>query len=111
MGHIDTNNLHITVTDFHKKYSQSNDFFWLHINIRSINKYFEKLEDLLVELGKPPDIIAISETKLQTKLNFYLNGYNFKQNNSSTTAGGVGMFIKNFINYTITDEYNLNYFG
>ena len=66
---------------------------------------------MLVELGKLPDIIAISETKLQAKFNFCLNGYNFIQNNSSTKAGGVGMFIKNHINYTVTDEYNLNYFG
>ena len=66
---------------------------------------------MLVELGKLPDIIAISETKLQTKFNLCLNGYNFIQNNSSTKAGGVGMFIKNHINYTVTDEYNLNYFG
>ena len=52
MGHIDTIHLHITVNDFHKKYAQSNDFFWLHINLRSINKYFEKLEELLVGYSK-----------------------------------------------------------
>ena len=41
-----------------------------------------------------PDIIAISETKLHSKFCFYLEGYNFIQQNSSTKAGGVGMFIK-----------------
>ena len=66
---------------------------------------------MLVEFSKLQDIIATFETKLQTKFNFYLNEYNFIQNNSSTKAGGVGMFIKNHINYTVTDEYNLNYFG
>ena len=111
MGLIDTDNSYITVNDFLNKYAQSNDFFLLPINIRSINKNLERLEELLIELGKLPDIIAISETKLQTKFNFCLNGYNFIQNNSSTRAGGVGMFIKNHINYTVTDEYNLNYFG
>ena len=111
MGLIDTDNSYITVNDFQNKYAQSNDFFLLHINIQSINKNLERLEELLVELGKLPDIIAISETKLQAKFNFCLNGYNFIQNNSSTKAGGVGMFIKNHINYTVTDEYNLNYFG
>ena len=111
MGLIDTDNSYITVNDFQNKYAQSNDFFLLHINIRSINKNLERLEELLVELGKLPDIIAISETKLQAKFNFCLNGYNFIQNNSSTKAGGVGMFIKNHMNYTVTDEYNLNYFG
>ena len=111
MGLIDTDNSYITVNDFQNKYAQSNDFFLLHINIRSINKNLERLEELLVELGKLPDIIAISETKLQAKFNFCLNGYNFIQNNSSTKAGGVGMFIKNHINYTVTDEYNLNCFG
>ena len=37
----------------------------LHINIQSINKNLERIKDLLVELGKLPDIIAISETKLK----------------------------------------------
>ena len=41
-----------------------------------------------------PDIIAISETKLHSKFCFYLEGYDFIQQNSSTKAGGVGMFIK-----------------
>ena len=43
MGLIDTDNSYITVNDFQNKYAQSNDFFLLHINIRSINKNLERL--------------------------------------------------------------------
>ena len=107
---IDTDNSYITVNDFQNKYAQSNESFLLHINIRSINKNLERLEELLVKLGKLPDIIAISETKLQTKFNFCLNGYNFIQNNSFTNWWSRNVY-KNHINYTVTDEYNLNYFG
>ena len=107
MGHIETHNSYITVNDFHKQYTQSDNFFLLHINIKNLNKNFEKFEEWLVELDKLPDITAISETKL----NFCLNGYNFIQNNSSTKAGQVRMFIKKSINYTVTDKCNLNCFG
>jgi len=37
--------------------------------VRSLNKNFDKLDELLLDLGKIPELIAISETKLQTKFN------------------------------------------
>ena len=80
----------------------------LHVNIRSLNKNFEKLEDLLTQISNLPDIIAISKTKLNNKLNFGLHGYNFIQNNSKTKAGGVGMFIKENINYNLSKFPQLN---
>ena len=83
-------------------------FFMLDVNIRSLNKNFEKLEDLLTQISKLPDIIAISETKLNNKLNFNLQGYNFIQNNSKTKAGGVGMFIKENINSNLSKFPQLN---
>ena len=80
----------------------------LHVNIRSLNKNFEKLEDILTQIPKLPDIIAISETKFNNKLTFHLQGYNFIQNNSKTKAGGVGMFIKENISYNLSKFPQLN---
>ena len=77
-------NSYITPENFHKQHGTSNDFFVLHINTRS-----EKLEKIVIQLGKLPEIIAISETKLQPEFKMQLQGYNFIQNNSNTNAGGV----------------------
>jgi len=59
---------------------------------------------LLLDIGKTPEIIAISETKLQTKFNTYLPGYSFIQNDSETNAGGVGLFIKDILNFTVIEN-------
>ena len=77
-------NSYITPENFHTQHGASNDFFVLHINTRS-----EKLEKIVIQLGKLPEIIAISETKLQPEFKMQLQGYNFIQNNSNANAGGV----------------------
>ena len=70
-------NSYITPEKFHKEHGTTYDFFMLHVNIRSLNKNLEKLEEFLTQLGKLPEIIAISETKLQTEFEMQLQGYSF----------------------------------
>jgi len=60
-------------------------------------KNFGRLEKLLVELGKKPDLIVISETKLQSKFNYFIPGYSFVQSNSITSGRGLGFLIKDTI--------------
>ena len=94
LGHLcDFPSSYITPKNFHKDHGTTNDFFMLHTNTRSSNKNFKKLEEFVTQLGKSPEIIAISETKPHTEFKLQLQGYNFFQNNSNTNAGGVGMFI------------------
>jgi len=81
--------------------ANNNDFSLIHINIPSLNNNFEKLEELLLDLGKILKLIAISETKLQTKFNSYILRYNFIQNDSKTNSSGVGLFIKDTLNFAI----------
>ena len=59
-------------------------------------------------LGKMPEIIAISETKLNSNLKTFLPRYTFIH---PTDAGGVGMFIKDTLSYKTTTEYQLNIMG
>ena len=66
----------------------------LHCNIVNLNKNINKLEELLMQISCKPNILCISETKLRGQ-NSHLPGYNFIQSDSSTNAGGVGMFIDN----------------
>ena len=58
-----------------------------------------------------PEIIAISETKLNSNLNTFLPGYTFIPNNFTTNASGVGVFIKDTLGYKTGTEYQLNIMG
>ena len=73
----------------------SNDLSLLHCNIRSLYKNIDKLEEIVTPCSKPPDITALSETRIkETSIIATLPGYNFISENSQTQAGGVGDYIK-----------------
>ena len=44
-----------------------NGFSMLHLNMRSLPKNLSLLEDLITTVKEPPEIIAISETKLKPR--------------------------------------------
>ena len=58
-----------------------------------------------------PDIIAISESKLNNNSNcndIQLHGYTFVNKNSLTQAGGVGIYVKINLIYKIRSDLNLH---
>ena len=63
---------YLSVQDFHDKYANCKDFFILYLNMHSLYKNFEKLQELLTQFNEMPDIIAISETKLFTNMTIHL---------------------------------------
>ena len=75
----------------------------LHVNIRSLRKNIEQLSMILADLQVQPQMIAVSETKINKKqgVNFSttLEGYNFLHSDSDTLAGGVGIYINNSLSY------------
>ena len=92
---------------FHNLYATNNGFL-IHVNICSLMKNFDDLEELLVEIGKMPDILVIYETKLTAQFRFNLQGYTFIQKDSKISAGNIGIFVKNFIPFSIANKFNLN---
>jgi len=87
-----------THTDFvsHIDKLMSDDLSLLHCNIRSLYKNMDKHEEIITPCSKPPDIIALSETRIkETSIIATLPGYNFINKNSQTQAGGLGAYIKN----------------
>ena len=86
------------------------DFLIIHINMRSLLKNFEKLEEMINDLHVSPDIIAISETKLKNNVPFnsFLTAYDFMHQNSKTNAGGVALFVKSIYLFNVVDSFNLN---
>ena len=80
-----------------------------HANIRSIQKNFIKLYDLLCDISVLPDIIALSETWV-SKTSFFkpnLPGYNYVFTpTTSNRSGGVAFFIKETIQFQINRDLN-----
>ena len=82
----------------------------LHVNIRSLQKNFDDLYQLICQFKHSPDIICLSETRLknQVPINVNIHGYNFVNANSPTNAGGVGMYVSSNINYSTTKSFEID---
>ena len=62
-------------------------------------------------MKKLPDVIAITETKLaknQIVVNIDIEGYNFVHSDSSSRTGGVGLYIKDALTFTLKEKLDLN---
>ncbi len=62
-----------------------------HCNIRSLPKNLNLLEELIYSLDVKPDILAVSETKLNDKT--VIRQYQFFHTDSKTAGGGTGLYI------------------
>lgn len=93
-----------------KQIITTNTLSVLAINIRSLNKNFQKLQLLLNDLKFEPTLILVSETWVNENKPFIFNlkNYNFINQPSENIGGGAGIFIKKDINYSIINNYNLN---
>ena len=92
---------------------KSSSFGIFHVNIASLNKHFDDLQELLSRLTYEFDIIGISEHKIsKDKLpsnNIILPGYDeFIFEPTGTTHGGTGFYIKNGIDYIERTDLKLN---
>ena len=78
-------------------------FSIFNCNVRSLGKNLCLVNDILITVKEMPSIIIISETKLnddnQHLHNINIPGYNFVGVNSRKNAGGVGIYIKQNLNF------------
>ena len=74
-------------------HASPNDFFLLHFNVRSLSKNKDKIDEFLHDFERLPDLVAISETKLNenSTSNISIPNYCFLRNDSPSNAGGVGI--------------------
>ena len=80
------------------------------MTIRSLNKNFPKIKNMLLELNEYPDVIALTETKIKksdTQVNRVLNGFIFVHNGTKTSAGGVGSYIKSNICFKLRQDLEM----
>ena len=89
---IPSNKLEIS---FIRRIIKYHGFSMMHFNIRSLPKNLTSLNDFILTVKETPEIIAISETKLQDEniYNISIPGYVFLNTNSPTRARGVGLYI------------------
>lgn len=90
----------------------SSDLVVMHVNICSLPRRIDDLNNMLHFLNVNPDIIGLSETRITTKVNaFYhphLENYSFYQSNSSTHSGSVGVFIKNSLSVNPRNDLDIS---
>ena len=101
---------YIDPPDVQKSLKTKNKISILNINIRSLNKNFEKLEILISQLNFRPTIISVNETWLEKDKPFLysLQGYDFLSKPGTCRAGGTSIFIKSEINYKLLEHFNMN---
>ena len=100
-----SNNIHskyYTIGDFASAKFSNKKFKIFHLNIVSLQKHIQELRTLLSCSKHDFDVICISETRLHEELpivNVEIDGYDFIHNPTLTQCGGVGMYVKNGIDY------------
>ena len=79
------------------------DFFAVHFNARSLSKNKDKIEDFFIGMKRMPDVVAISETKLNASSvsNINFDNYKFFHNDSVTCAGGVGLYVRETLKFEL----------
>ena len=91
------------------KGKRNNKLAILHFNTRSLPKNVTKIESFLIKLSFLPEIIAITETKLNSS-NCHLvdiDNYQFVHYDSALNSGGVGLYIRSDLQYLIKTNLRL----
>ena len=104
---------YIDISSVESLTSNGNEFLIVCVNMRSIVNLlnFSKLEAFIHNLEPKPDIIAVTETWIQSNAPgpyYNLSGYLFVSNSrKSHRGGGVGVYIKNIHNFTVVEELTI----
>ena len=84
----------------------------IHLNIASLQRHIDELRTFLTILEHPFQVICISETRLHDDkplTNIQIDGYDFVHTKTTTQCGGVGIYVKNGIEYEILDQLSITH--
>ena len=80
----------------------------MHLNIRSLHKNFDELHEFVSLLPFKPDVICLSESRINQPLkNIRLQGYNFLNAKPGKKAGGVAVYLSMKFNFTQLKSFQL----
>ena len=93
-----------------RSFCSNNSLILMHLNMTSLNKHHDNLNELLLTLPFSHKVICLSEVCLKNELsqNLNMHGYKFIHKPSTTIVGGVGMYISSTGSFEIIHKYNLN---
>ena len=81
----------------------------MHLNVRSLHKHFDELEEFLVLLPFKPDVICLFATRVQQTLtNTQIIGYDFVFVKSNRKAGGVAVYTNTYLKLTQLNSFKLH---
>ena len=88
----------------------NNSLSIIHLNIRSLNKNFDKLYDFLLRLTFTPDVLCLSESRIkkQPLVNINLSGYCFVNVDPVGNARGIAMYIRKDLKITQKQKIHLH---
>ena len=91
----------------------SNSISIIHINICSLQKNFDSLQEFLCLLPNMPKIICLSESRINQKplVNLELPSYKLVHIDSPTPAGEVAVYVSNELRIEIVSNLSLNIDG
>ena len=110
---MDENLIHKVNSDYYDiitfpKTMKTKDCFSLfHVNLRSLSAHIDEMQALPTALKLRFDVIGVSETKEQAGgflKNVTLNGYVLHSQHSSSSAGGVALYVKENLQHMIRDD-------
>ena len=81
--------------------------FILHLNICSLQAYFDELLDFLQEFSSLPSLIFVSETRINNNpmINIDIHIYFFVHFLSPAKAGGVGAYLSTLGQVDFENQY------
>ena len=83
--------------------NQTKSLLITHFNARSFAKNRKLIKEFISEIDYLPEMIGISETKLNvnTCLNLNIPFYDLFHHDSPSNVGGVGIYVKQNLNYRL----------
>ena len=79
-----------------------------HSNVCSLRKNLDKLFDTFLEGTKLPDVIGVTETRLDEHLTeIDIDEYDFEPCFSNTQAGGVGIYVANYLDHSVRRDLSM----
>ena len=103
----------IRVSNFVPKSSKTQkceNYLLLHMNVRSLTKNVDKIENLQALLPHSPEVIVVSETELNDSNRNLVSLPNYQWHcvNSPTNSGAIGMYVSPSLTYKILPNLSLS---
>ena len=83
----------------------------IHFNIRSLTSNKHLIDEFLCLAEIPPDIICLTETKLNNNSNLddiLIEGYHFFQNNATSLFGGTALYVSDALSCKQRKDFEIN---